>query len=343
MAALRRSRRELLVSLGAGALALGGCGRREEPASSLASAAPSRGPEAAAPRGPRVAVARSDEAITGSRVREDVVGELLDAAMRSFTGQEGAAAWRQLFGAGDVVAIKVNCLGGPQLRTHPELVAHIVRGLESAGVARTSIIIYDRMTSELRECGFEVRTGGAGPLCYGTDEVGYDGEPSVVRSVGTCFSRIVSQGCNAIINVPVLKDHDLAGLSGALKNHFGSIHNPNKLHLDRCTPYIADLNCAAVLRDKQRLIVYDGLLACYDGGPAFKADTTAAYGAVAVATDPVAADTVALDMLEKLRGRAGLPPLTGGDRAPQYLALAGDADRKLGTADLAEIEVLAAV
>jgi uncharacterized protein (DUF362 family) len=341
MAGARPSRRQVLLSLGAGVFALAGCGREERPSPS-AEAAPSAPPAGTMSAGPRVAVARSPQAVRDYRVREDVVGELLDAALRSFTGEDAASAWRSLFRPGDVVAIKVNCLGGPQLRSHPELVEHIVRGLAGAGVALPDIIIYDRLSGELSECGFEVRTGGAGPLCYGTDEVGYDAEPTVVRSVGSCFSRIVSAQCTAIINVPVLKDHDVAGLSGALKNHFGSIHNPNKLHLDHCTPYVADLNCADVLREKQRLIVYDGLLACYDGGPAFKPETTTGYGAIMVATDPVAADAVALSAVEGLRQEQGLAPLMTSERQPAYLALAADAEHRLGTADLAKINVLEA-
>ena len=47
---------------------------------------------------------------------------------------------------------------------------------------------------------------------------GYEPEPQFAGSVGTCFSKIVSHLCTAIINVPVLKDHDLAGISVAMKN-----------------------------------------------------------------------------------------------------------------------------
>lgn len=60
-----------------------------------------------------------------------------------------------------------------------------------------------------------------GIQCFGTDELpggGYEAEPQLSGSVGTCFSKIISRLCTAIINVPVLKDHDLAGISVAMKN-----------------------------------------------------------------------------------------------------------------------------
>ncbi|MFQ6131653.1 MAG: DUF362 domain-containing protein [Armatimonadota bacterium] len=336
-------RRRLLLSLGAGALALAGCGRRgrSDPTARLAQV-PAAKRIPSPPDKRRLAVLRDEGAISaGGEVDERRVGEMLNQGMLALTGAEAPAeAWSRYFRPGDVVAIKVNCLGGPGLRSHPELVEAIVRGVASSGVRRQDIIIYDRDTRELRECGFEVQTGGGGPLCYGTDEVGYDAEPTVVKSVGSLFSRIVSTQCNAIINVPVLKDHDLAGISGALKNHFGSIHNPNKLHTDHCSPYVADLNCAALLRDKQRLVVYDALKACYEGGPGYKPDTTIAFGGLMLGSDAVALDALAVKMLDAMREEHGLPALGTLERAPRYVAVAADEEHGLGTDDLGQVEIL---
>jgi len=338
-------RRRLLFSLGAGALALAGCGRKEQsdPGARLAQAPPSR--PAPAPSGkPRLAVLRDQGAVSAAGALDQRrVVEMLAEGMVGLTGAgTPAEAWSRYFRAGDVVAIKVNCLGGPGLSTHPELVQAIVGGLESAGVRPADVIVYDRSSNELRACGFEVQTDGNGPLCYGTDTegVGYDAEPTVVMSVGSCFSRIVSELCTAIVNVPVLKDHDGAGMTGALKNHFGSIHNPNKLHTDHCCPYVADLNCASLLRDKQRLIVYDALAACYEGGPGFKPDTTVAYGGLMLGTDAVALDALAIKTLDELRQAKGLPALGTLERAPRYVAVAADDQHQLGTDDLSKVEIV---
>jgi len=162
----------------------------------------------------------------------------------------------------------------------------------------------------------------------------------VVMSTGSRFSRIVSQQCSAIVNAPILKDHDGAGITCALKNHFGSINNPNKLHTDHCDPHIADINCAPVIRSKQRIIVCDALMVCYEGGPAYKPATTVPYGAILVSTDPVALDTVGLGIIEELREANGLEPISTEERAPTYIATAADADHRLGANRPADIELV---
>ena len=294
---------------------------------------------------PTVVVVRCAEAVGGDgSIDAELVGRMVGVGVTTLADEKDeAAAWERYCQAGQRVAIKVNCLSGPPVATHPQVTDAIVTGVQTAGIAPEDIIIFDRLTGELETCGFAVNKTETGVRCFGTDAVGYDEEPTIVKEVGTCLSRIVSAWCDAIINVPVLKDHDLAGLTGALKNHYGSIHNPNKLHgqpEDRCSPYIADLNCAEVLRSKQRLIVYDTLLVCYEGGPGYKPATTVPYGTIMMATDPVAADTVGLKLVDEMRAEHGVPPLAGSERDPKYLAVAADADHQLGCNDLAKIDVV---
>jgi len=330
-------RRFLQIVAGAGA-ALGGC----QPSSpNRSAAAVGQGAPAAPATMPanRVAIAQDPGSVTGDAISAEAVDALLGEALArlSPTGDAGAAL-KTLFRPSDVVAVKVNCLAGPPLSSHPELVAAVARRLtEAIGITADNILVYDRTAGELEAAGFGPQASGY--RVVGTDQVGYDDEPTVSGQAGSCFSRVVSEMATAIINVPVLKDHDLAGLSGALKNHFGSIHNPNKMHTDHCCPYVADVNCAPHIRDKQRLIIYDALLVCYDGGPGYKPNATARLGAVLAATDPVAADTVAFDRLEKLRQEHGLPPIAGTERAPRYIQVAADAEHHLGVADLAKIDV----
>ena len=57
-----------------------------------------------------------------------------------------------------------------------------------------------------------------------------------------------------LINLPVLKDHDGAGVTIALKNMYGAIHNPNKYHPNGCDPYVADLNMLPEIRSRMKLI-----------------------------------------------------------------------------------------
>jgi uncharacterized protein (DUF362 family) len=266
-----------------------------------------------------------------------VAVDLVDAAMARLTGKsERAAAWSPFFSPDDVVAIKVNCLGAPALATHPEIVEAIITGLRAAHVPDDNIIIYDRLTRELERAGFKPNIG-RGVRCFGSDQSGYDEDPTEAGTVGSCLSRIVSELCTAIINVPLVKDHDVAGVSIALKNHFGSINNPNKQHENQCCPQVADVNLFAPIRSKQRLIIADALSVTYDGGPAFKPKTSARYKSILAATDPVALDAVGHDIVEGLRRDAGLATLAAEGREPKYIAVAADGDHNLGVADLSRI------
>jgi uncharacterized protein (DUF362 family) len=210
----------------------------------------------------------------------------------------------------------------------------------AAGHERSRLWIYDRLSSELEECQYNLCDSESDVKCLGTDEVGYEQEVTVVREIGTWFSLIVREWADALINIPVAKDHDLCGISGALKNHFGSISNPNKLHLPDISRSIAAVSAAPVIVEKQRLVVYDALKVCYDGGPAFKPATTAAYGAVLLAQDAVAADAVVVGIIDKLREKAGMKPLGQRSAPPIHVQIAGEEDYGLGCSDLGRIEVV---
>jgi len=334
------SRRRFLQVVGGAGLALAGCRARERETGAAAQSTPTSATSAPPVQSDRVVIVRDPSAVRGTTISADKVAAMVDRAMAELTpAAQAKAAWEALFRPDDVVAVKVNCLAGPPLSSHPEVATAVARALaEHVGTRPANILVYDRDGGELQAAGFD-RSGGAAYVCRGTDEVGYDAEPTTVGSAGSCYSRIISEQATALVNVPVLKDHDLAGLSGALKNHFGSIHNPNKLHTDHCTPYVVDVNCAPFIKDKHRLVVYDGLLACYDGGPGYKPTTTVPYGAIMVAVDPVAADVVAFEIIERLRKEHGLPPIAGSEREPKYLRVAADAEHGLGTGDRNRIDV----
>jgi len=52
---------------------------------------------------------------------------------------------------------------------------------------------------------------------------------AIYGSVGSLLSTTLTRTCDAVVNLPVLKDHGIVGVTMALKNLFGAIHNPNKL------------------------------------------------------------------------------------------------------------------
>jgi len=335
------NRRDLLKALAAAGAAAGWgvlTGRWRDSADGRAEASPAWTMRSPFRQDGVVVIVRSPRAIaSGRKVNREIVERMVEAGVTRLTGAPAPVqAWRRIFAPGDVIGIKVNCLGAPTTRTHVEVTMAIAQGLQRAGVAARNLIIYDRLTDELRRAGYPVNTG-AGLRCYGSDQRGYDSEPTTAGEVGSCFSRIVSEDCTALINVPLLKDHDVAGVSISLKNHFGSINNPNKLHLDHCCPYAADVNLAPAIRRKQRLVICDALEVIYDGGPTYRPATTSTYGALLIGTDPVAVDRAGWQIIEDLRARAKLKPLRAVGREPRYITVAGDSRHRLGVADPARI------
>jgi uncharacterized protein (DUF362 family) len=278
------------------------------------------------------------------QVRQKKIQKMLDAALSRATGAASVtAAWRKLFNPNDTVGIKVNCLSsaGKYLSSHPELVDCITTRLVSAGVPQDQIIIWDRSNWELENAGYEINRESRAVKCYGTDAegVGYSNELIISGSVASKISKILSTYCTAIINVPVLKDHNIAGLTLSLKNFFGAINDPNKYH-DNINASVADLNASPLIKEKTKITIGDALKAIYDYGPGYNPQYTWNYNGLLVSTDPVAIDQIGATIIEKKREEAGLPSLAQVGRPPNYIAIAADAEHKLGTNDPEKIELV---
>jgi len=287
----------------------------------------------------RVVMVRNEALLLeNGELNSPVADGMVASGMLRLTGESSTdSAWKKLFKPPDVVGIKVNALGGRPIATHPGVVAAVISGLKRAGVREENIIVWDRLTEELSKAGYTINRSGTGVRCFGTDK-DYAPYPETAGSIGSCFSTIVSSRCTALINMPVLKDHDLSGVSLSLKNFYGAIHNPNKYHGNNCDPYIADLNTHTYLRDKLRLIICDGLALQYNGGPAFKPQWSVPYSSLIFGLDPVAVDRIGCKLIEEKRKTKGLPSLKDAGRDPLHIATA--AQKALGTDDLGRIEVV---
>lgn len=245
--------------------------------------------------------------------------------------------WRQLFSKKDTVGIKVNCLSGKRGSSHKILVETIAEKLQQAGVKPKNIIIWDRLNADLENAGFDINVDDKSKVrCFGTDMVGYDNRLFVNGSVGSLITRTVTRLCNAIINVPVLKDHGIVGVTLSMKNFFGAIHNPNKYHLNNGDPYVADLYEMDIIRRKVRLTICDALDAQYEGGPPFKPQWSWQMNGMLLALDAVALDRVGWQIIEEKRAGEGFPSLKTAGREPAYILTAGR--KGIGRADLKRID-----
>ncbi|OQX85209.1 hypothetical protein B6D60_08265 [candidate division KSB1 bacterium 4484_87] len=216
----------------------------------------------------------------------------------------------------------------------------IVEGVKSAGVPEKNIIIWDRANRDLEKAGYRIQTNRNKLKIYGNDQVGYSRRLYEFGEAGSFLSNILVEQCTAIVNVPILKDHGIVGMTNALKNFFGAIHNPNKYHDFFGDPYIADVNMFSEIRKKTRLTVTDALTAQYEGGPPFMPQWAWNFNGIIVGMDRVAMDAYAWKLIDEKRKEKGLPTLKEAGREPIYIRTAADENHRLGTDDLSKIELI---
>jgi len=130
---------------------------------------------------------------------------------------------------------------------------------------------------------------------------------------------VATQTCDVLVDVPVMKTHQLAGVTLGMKNLFGLLPEPRKVFHARLDEVLCDL-CAA---RKPDLVIVDGLVAMEGQGPL--EGTPVPMGLLVAGTDVVAVDTVCAAIM-------GFEP-----SRVTHLALA--AKRGLGEADLSRITV----
>lgn len=274
-----------------------------------------------------VAHLQSDELISGTRVHPELIGELVEEGIRIVTGADsGAAAWNALLRPDDVVGIKFNHVGADFLATTVPFATQLVQSLGRAGFAPERIMLIEAPPG----LGRELKTR--------REVVGWSGKPVTFNS-GEEELAAVLQEVTAIINVPFLKTHNLAGMSGCLKNlSHALIRRPGRYHANACTPFVGDIVALPQIQSRLRIHIMNALRAVFDSGPQATLENTWAHRGVLVSRDPVAADSVALDLINDRRARSSLPAIGDADgRVPQLRAAAA---RHLGTHDQDYIQLV---
>jgi uncharacterized protein (DUF362 family) len=297
--------------------------------------------EAAAPKS-KVVVAH-DAMLRGSGTTVDAnrVMAMLDRAMQTYYGVHNPTEpWKRLVRPGQVVGLKVNTIAGRGLSTNVTVVEAIVERLQQAGIKPYDIVIWDRTRGELERAGFKLSQEPGKVRCIGTDEIGYEDKPESFGTVSCRLSKLLTQTCDVVINLPLLKDHSGAGVTLSMKNMYGVIKNPGDCHANGCNPGVADVNMLPTIRKKIIFTIADATTACYDGGPGFRPEYTWKQNGLLVAHDPVAIDYTAWQIIERKRAEKGLKTLEAVGRPPRYIATAADAQHRLGTDDPKRVTVV---
>jgi len=318
----------------------------------------------------KVAKVDHNNCIVDGKPSEPVAYDMLKEAMLQLTGEADLKkAWLQFVGPEDIIGIKVNPIGGRLLSTSHAVTQSIVKQLEEAGISRSKLVIWDRRQEGLDDADFtEANYPGVqfmstecydenksyinpeGRL-YGEDWIDKDhyfyadveGEydaytlPYMVNGGKySYFSKICTQKVTKIINVPILKNAGTS-ITVCMKNlGFGAISNTQRLHAPFWHETSAYVCAFPPVRDKVVLNIADGILGCFDGGPAANPQFICQYKTLLVGTDAVAVDRIAYDIILAKRIEEGIQKEErAGSRAFMDMAQ----DLKLGVADRDKIEL----
>jgi hypothetical protein len=194
----------------------------------------------------------------GDTLQPAVLAQMLDTSITKLTGMaDPLKAWQALFGPTEKIAIKINTIAGSITGTHPPFLAAVLERLKAAGFADEQIFVYDRDSWEIGYAGFKVNKDGPGISLRGTDGDYAKGFKVMNRDVRLSNHLLK---CDALINLPILKQHMYAGISYSMKNHYGTFDDPASFHsLEQVKQGIPELNALAPIKDKTRLIIGDAL------------------------------------------------------------------------------------
>jgi hypothetical protein len=328
-------------------------------------------------RGRVISVAHPGSIIAG-RYQREACEKMIRKGMMELTGApDHIAAWRTFVQPGEVIGIKLNPVGRPNVISSPEMVQVIISHLEAAGIKRRDIVAYDRYKQEFYEAGFDKWLPEGVRIAHATAQYdqtqqrmdGYDPDHwmdmqltlpgfdySNERARRSYAAQFITKTVDKMINLPILKHHQSAGVTMALKNmSHGLVNNVNRSHsspvLNACGAFIPAVVSIPVIRDKCVLHILDAVQSLAHGGPGGN-DRRKPYiwehKTLYFATDPVAMDKVGLDVIDAKRKALGMEsiadakpdPLSRFVRMqPEHIEIAGALG--LGEADPKKIDLRA--
>ncbi len=272
------------------------------------------------------------------------VRKMVEVGIKKFTNRVTVKeAWEEIIPDPDKkVAIKVNCqITG--IFTKAKVVSAVTEGLITRGVSPSNIIIYDLTDNAFAYAGFK-KNSGVGIKVGTCNELGGYSWTTWFKTplpfVGNKFCKVLAgegaYGCDYLINMPVLKALDgYAGVSISMKNHFGSISSPDRLH-STIQDSIAMLNAHDLIVKKTRLILVDAIFAEYKWFNGRDQETVDVTNQLLFGTDPVAIDSIGWQMIESLRKSHSLKPL---EPEPVFIHKAA-LEYGLGNDDLKRIDLV---
>lgn len=306
-----------------------------------------------------VAISENLKSITDSyKIDPRRVREMIDEGIKTLTDTKSAKeGWLKIFPdlkEKEIIGLKVNTVN-PKIPAHPEVGYAIVDSMVATGINLRNILIWDNLEQFLTAAGYKINPSDKGYRCYGTyhdESLGLDPEAKVqIRSENLVrtYSKILSRKIDYLINVPVLKSADIAGVTLSLKNMYGTISLSEqaligrfppdmgevviKMHAHNADPQIAEVNAGESLMKKTRLVVLDALMGIYDGSAHVRPQGLSHK--IIIGQDKVATDVTGFEIINARRKEKGIAPVTKEKAGHIWSA----EKMGIGTADPKKIEV----
>lgn len=247
----------------------------------------------------RVALLENPRIMTDVGVQKRALVETFEEGLCiSLNTRSAAAGWQGLLRKDDKILLKCNRADADRLSTSETMAEVIVESLMKAGFAAGQITLMEAI----------VRTSWADQLArpeFGWTDRVYDfgsGKEQLIKA---------AEQATAIINVPFLKAHRIAGMTASLKNlSHGLIRRPALYHANQCCPFIPDIVAMPAIRNKLRLNIINALRIVYDTRSDTARDPVDIASTLVMSTDPVAADTIGQTVLDAMRLEKDLKPIT---------------------------------
>ncbi len=271
----------------------------------------------------------------------------LEVARALVEAHEEETDWEMEPGETGRVALKVYTGSGPGLETPKDLVRALIVLLEERGFRREAIVVFNNDPFLLRRAGYlpplsQRRDDFEGvPVRFLTGPESTDEDWFYESSLpgrqdfpglGTLDFRSATDGdrrshlpmllideVDFWINLPVVVDHPVLGLSGALLNaSLWNVTNRERFFRSRISGSTAAAEIAAIPELRERLAFTLVSLERFQfiGGPRFNAYYTASRDRVLLGQDLAGLDRVALQEINRERETMGFEPIE--DDLPQF-------------------------
>ncbi len=259
----------------------------------------------------RVVQVRAPKLVNGPVVHRTLLEETLHVALTALTGKATTTdAWHTILKSDDVIGLKFNRSGQRVIGTTNTMASVAIASLVEAGWRPDQIVCIETPAE------VAARHGTAPP------DPGFALASTDFESGSDQLALVLGQ-VSALIDIPYLKTHNIAGVTCCLKNlSHGLIKHPARYHRNRCAPYVGDIVALPQIRGKLRLCLVDAMRVVYAGGPEATAHNISDEGVILASADPVATDTIGLALISDVRRRASLPRISRAGENLGYLEAA---------------------